>query len=50
MFAVDDIDDTLARLRPTAPNSSVKWRNTSYRLCCRRGPARIVLAPAKQIG
>jgi hypothetical protein len=28
MFAVDDIDDTVARLRPTAPNSSARWRST----------------------
>lgn len=28
MFAVDDIDDTIARLRPMAPNCSVRWRGT----------------------
>jgi catechol 2,3-dioxygenase-like lactoylglutathione lyase family enzyme len=27
MFAVDDIDDTVARCAPTAPNSSATWRN-----------------------
>lgn len=28
MFAVDDIDDVVVRLRLTAPNSSPRWRNT----------------------
>jgi catechol 2,3-dioxygenase-like lactoylglutathione lyase family enzyme len=28
MFAVDDIDDTVARLRTHAPNSSARWRST----------------------
>jgi catechol 2,3-dioxygenase-like lactoylglutathione lyase family enzyme len=28
MFAVEDIDDTVARLRATAPNSSARWPST----------------------
>jgi catechol 2,3-dioxygenase-like lactoylglutathione lyase family enzyme len=52
MFAVDDIDDTLARLRPHGAEllGEVARYEDSYRLCYLRGPAGIVLALAERIG
>ena len=51
MFAVDDIDDTVARLR--AHNAEllgeVAQYEDSYRLCYLRGPAGIIVALAEQI-
>jgi predicted enzyme related to lactoylglutathione lyase len=51
MFAVDDIDDTISRLR--ARNAEVLGEVTqyaaSYRLCYLRGPAGIIVALAEQI-
>ncbi|MFI7316588.1 VOC family protein [Streptomyces venezuelae] len=52
MFAVDDIDDTVARLRPHGAEllgEVVRFEN-SFRLCYLRGPAGIIVALAEQIG
>jgi catechol 2,3-dioxygenase-like lactoylglutathione lyase family enzyme len=52
MFAVDDIDDTIARLRAHGAEllgEVAKYKN-SYRLCYLRGPAGIIVALAEQIG
>ncbi|QDP83225.1 VOC family protein [Nocardia otitidiscaviarum] len=51
MFAVDNIDDTLDRVRPHGAEllgELVRYEN-SYRLCYLRGPAGIVIALAEQI-
>ena len=51
MFAVDDIDDILDRLRPHGAElvgELVQYEN-SYRLCYLRGPAGILVALAEQI-
>jgi len=51
MFAVDDIDDILDRLRPHGAEllgELVQYEN-SYRLCYLRGPAGIIVALAEQI-
>ena len=52
MFAVEDIDDTLARLRRTEPSWLVKWSQyeDEYRLCYIRGPEGILIGLAEQIG
>jgi len=52
MFAVDDIDDTLARLRVHGAEllGEVAQYEDSYRLCYLRGPAGIIVALAEQIG
>ncbi|WP_433341569.1 VOC family protein [Streptomyces sp. CA-253872] len=52
MFAVDDIDDTIARLRPhgAALIGEVTRYEDSYRLCNLRGPAGIIVALAEPIG
>jgi catechol 2,3-dioxygenase-like lactoylglutathione lyase family enzyme len=50
MFAVDDIDDILDRLRPHGAEfvgELVRYEN-SYRLCYLRGPAGIIVALAEQ--
>jgi catechol 2,3-dioxygenase-like lactoylglutathione lyase family enzyme len=51
MFAVDDIDDTLARLRVHGAEvlGEVAQYKHSYRLCYLRGPAGIILALAEEI-
>lgn len=53
MFAVDDIDDTIARLRPHGAEllgpEVAQYENT-YRLCYLRGPAGIIVALAEEIG
>ena len=52
MFAVDDIDDTLARLRPHGAelvDELVQFGDT-YRLCYIRGPEGILIGLAEQIG
>jgi len=51
MFAVDDIDDTVARLRPHGAEllGEVAQYENSYRLCYLRGPAGIIVALAEQI-
>jgi predicted enzyme related to lactoylglutathione lyase len=52
MFAVDDIDETLARLRSHGAEllGAVAQYENIYRLCYLRGPAGIILALAEQIG
>ena len=52
MFAVDDIEDVLARLRPHGAElvgEVVQYEN-KYRLCYVRGPEGILVALAEEIG
>ncbi|WP_220040062.1 VOC family protein [Nonomuraea aridisoli] len=51
MFAVDDIDDTIARLRPHGAElmGEVVRYQDSYRLCYLRGPEGIVVALAEEL-
>jgi catechol 2,3-dioxygenase-like lactoylglutathione lyase family enzyme len=52
MFAVDDIDDTIARLSDHGAEllGEVAQYETIFRLCYLRGPAGIIVALAEQIG
>ena len=52
MFAVDDIDDTLARLRPHGAElvGELTQYEDQYRLCYVRGPEGILIGLAEQIG
>lgn len=52
MFAVDDIEDTVARLRAHGAEllGDVAQYETAFRLCYLRGPAGIIVALAEQIG
>jgi catechol 2,3-dioxygenase-like lactoylglutathione lyase family enzyme len=52
MFAVDDIDDTLARLRKRGAQlvGDVVRYEDSYRLCYIRGPEGILIGLAEQLG
>ena len=52
MFAVDDVQDTLERLRPHGGEvlREVAQFEQMYRLCYVRGPAGIIVALAEQIG
>jgi catechol 2,3-dioxygenase-like lactoylglutathione lyase family enzyme len=52
MFAVDDLDDTLARLRPHGAElvCEVAQYEDQYRLCYIRGPEGILIGLAEQIG
>jgi catechol 2,3-dioxygenase-like lactoylglutathione lyase family enzyme len=52
MFAVDDIDDTLARLRPHGAElvGEVVQFEDVYRLCYIRGPEGLLIGLAEQIG
>ena len=52
MFAVDDIDDTLARLRPHGAElvGELAQYEDEYRLCYIRGPEGILIGLAEQIG
>lgn len=52
MFAVDDIDDTIARLRPHGAEllGEVAQYQDLYRLCYLRGPSGIIVALAERIG
>jgi len=52
MFAVDDIDDTLARLRPHGAElvGELVQYEDQYRLCYVRGPEGILIGLAEQIG
>jgi predicted enzyme related to lactoylglutathione lyase len=52
MFAVDDIDDTVARLRNHGGEllGDVAQYESSYRLCYLRGPAGIIVGLAQEIG
>ena len=51
MFAVDDIDDTIARLRAHGAEllGEVAQFESIFRLCYLRGPAGIIVALAEQI-
>jgi catechol 2,3-dioxygenase-like lactoylglutathione lyase family enzyme len=51
MFAVDDIEDVLARLRPHGAElvGEVARYEDSYLLCYVRGPAGIIVALAEQL-
>ncbi|WP_396455171.1 VOC family protein, partial [Actinomadura sp.] len=50
MFAVDDMDDVLERLRPHGAEllGELVQYEDSYRLCYLRGPAGIIVALAEQ--
>ena len=53
MFAVDDVDDTVARLREHGAqlvSSGVVQYEDSYRLCYIRGPEGLLIGLAEQIG
>ena len=52
MFAVDDINDTVARLRAHGAEllGEVAQYESIYLLCYLRGPAGIIVALAEQIG
>jgi catechol 2,3-dioxygenase-like lactoylglutathione lyase family enzyme len=52
MFAVDDIDDTVTRLRAHGAEllGEVAQYESMFRLCYLRGPAGIIVALAEQIG
>jgi catechol 2,3-dioxygenase-like lactoylglutathione lyase family enzyme len=52
MFAVDDIDDTVARLRAHGAElvGEVAQYEDSYRLCYVRGPEGIIVGLAEQLG
>ena len=52
MFAVDDIDDVIARLRPHGGEliGEVAQYEKLYRLCYLRGPAGIIVELAEKIG
>lgn len=52
MFAVDDIDDTIARLRAHGAEllGDVARYESVFRLCYLRGPAGIIVALAERIG
>ena len=52
MFAVDDIHDTVARLRAHGAEllGEVAQYQSIFRLCYLRGPAGIIVALAQQIG
>jgi catechol 2,3-dioxygenase-like lactoylglutathione lyase family enzyme len=52
MFAVDDIDDTVTRLRAHGAEllGGVAQYEGIFRLCYLRGPAGIIVALAEQIG
>jgi catechol 2,3-dioxygenase-like lactoylglutathione lyase family enzyme len=51
MFAVDDIDDVLARLRAHGATliGEVSQYEESYRLCYVRGPAGIIVGLAEEL-
>jgi hypothetical protein len=51
MFAVDDIDDTVAHLRVHAAKliGEVVQYEDKYRLCYLRGPAGIIVALAEEL-
>lgn len=52
MFAVDDIHDTIARLRPHGATllGEVARYEDMFLLCYLRGPSGIIVALAEQIG
>jgi catechol 2,3-dioxygenase-like lactoylglutathione lyase family enzyme len=52
LFAVDDVDATLARLQPhgAEPIGEVVDYGTSYRLCYLRGPGGMIVELAEKLG
>ena len=53
MFAVDDIDETLTRLRKQGAelvSSEVVQYEDSYRLCYIRGPGGLLIGLAQELG
>ncbi|MFE0645610.1 VOC family protein [Streptomyces sp. NPDC058877] len=52
MFAVDDLDEVLARLRPQGgePIGEVVRYEDAYRLCYVRGPEGIIVGLAERLG
>lgn len=52
MFAVDDIDDVVARLRAHGAElvGEIAQYEDMYRLCYVRGPAGIIVALAEELG
>jgi len=52
MFTVDDIDETLARLRKRGAQlvGEVVQYEDSYRLCYIRGPEGLLIGLAEQLG
>ena len=52
MFAVDDLDDTLARLRPRGAQlvGDVVRYEDAYRLCYIRGPGGLLIGLAEELG
>jgi predicted enzyme related to lactoylglutathione lyase len=52
MFAVDDIEDVLARLQAHGAElmGGLEQYEDSYRLCYVRGPEGIIIALAEQLG
>ena len=52
MFAVDDLDDSLSRLRPHGAElvGQVERFDNGYRLAYVRGPAGIIVALAEELG
>jgi predicted enzyme related to lactoylglutathione lyase len=52
MFAVEDIDDTLARLLPHGAElvGELAQYEDTYRLCYVRGPEGILIGLAEQVG
>ena len=52
MFAVDDLDDTLARLRPHGAQlvGEVVRYQDAYRLCYIRGPEGLLIGLAQELG
>src|SRR2546421_7824788 len=52
MFAVDDIDDTLARLRKRGAHlvGEVVQYDDAYRLCYIRGPGGLLIGLAQELG
>ncbi|MEA2125769.1 MAG: hypothetical protein QOI80_2551 [Solirubrobacteraceae bacterium] len=52
MFAIDDIDDVVARLRNHGGElvGEIAQYEDSYRLCFLRGPAGIIIGLAEQLG
>ena len=52
MFAVDDIDDTVERLRPHGSEllGEIVRYEDAYRLCYLRGPGGVIVGIAQQLG
>lgn len=52
MFTVEDIDDTLARLRRCGAQlvGEVVQYEDAYRLCCIRGPEGLLIGLAQELG